>query len=50
MFPTRKLFARWSTEINTGETRERYDCSRSHLAFCGVTVVVMLCAAFVLTR
>ncbi|MGY0065025.1 hypothetical protein ACWY4P_52820 [Streptomyces sp. LZ34] len=50
MFPTRKLFAMWAHEINTGVTRERYDYPRSHLAFCGVSVIVMLLAAFLLAR
>jgi hypothetical protein len=50
MFPTRRLFALWSAEINEGETRETYDYPRSHLVFCAVTVVVMLIAASALTR
>jgi hypothetical protein len=50
MFPTRKLFARWSTAIKAGETPEGYDYPRSHLTFCAVIVVLMLFAAFALTR
>ncbi|MCT9081440.1 hypothetical protein [Streptomyces fulvoviolaceus] len=50
MFPSRKLFTRWSAEINAGETPEDYDYPRSHLTFCVVVVVVMLFAAFALTR
>ncbi|MDX3229209.1 hypothetical protein [Streptomyces sp. ME19-01-6] len=50
MFPTRKLFVRWAHESNTGATRERWDYPRSHLAFCVVSVIVMLLAAMLLTR
>ncbi|KOU66475.1 hypothetical protein ADK57_18495 [Streptomyces sp. MMG1533] len=50
MFPSRKLLRRWSTEINAGETHETYDYPRSHLTFCVVITVVMLFAAFALTR
>ncbi|MGW3461784.1 hypothetical protein ACWDE9_20270 [Streptomyces olivaceoviridis] len=45
MYPTRKLFTVWAHEINKGVTRERYDYPRSHLAFCGASVLVMLGAA-----
>ncbi|MEU0007213.1 hypothetical protein ABZ079_23765 [Streptomyces sp. NPDC006314] len=48
MYPTRKLFATWAHEINTGVTRERYDYPRSHLAFCGASVLVMLAVAVLL--
>ncbi|AYN43395.1 hypothetical protein D9753_00920 [Streptomyces dangxiongensis] len=50
MYPTRKLFAEWAREINRGVTRERYDYPRSHLAFCGASVLVMSAAAILLAR
>ncbi|MFG2359280.1 hypothetical protein [Streptomyces sp. NPDC048521] len=50
MYPTRKLFTVWAQEINKGVTRERYDYPRSHLVFCGASVLVMLGAAVLLTR
>ncbi len=50
MYPTRKLFAVWAHEINEGVTRERYDYPRSHLAFCGASVLVMLAAAVLVTH
>ncbi|MFE9440994.1 hypothetical protein ACFYO2_18730 [Streptomyces sp. NPDC006602] len=50
MFPSRKLFVGGTTEINEGETRETYDYPRSHLAFCVIITVLMLFAAFALTR
>ncbi|MBL1082263.1 hypothetical protein JK359_09745 [Streptomyces actinomycinicus] len=50
MYPTRKLFTEWAHEINQGETRERYDYPRTHLAFCGVSVLVMTAAAILLAR
>ncbi|MEU8585794.1 hypothetical protein AB0C59_02090 [Streptomyces sp. NPDC048664] len=50
MYPTRRLFTAWAREIGRGETRERYDYPRSHLAFCVTSMLVMSLAAFLLTR
>ncbi|WP_225827597.1 hypothetical protein [Streptomyces naphthomycinicus] len=50
LYPTRRLFTLWAHEINQGVTRERYDYPRTHLAFCGVSVIVMSVAAVLLTR
>ena len=50
LFPTRKLFVMWAHEVNKGVKQETYPYPRSHLAFCGVSVIVAVLAAFLLVH